>query len=165
MEDVIGFFAIVWVALIFIVGAFAAKKSQDAKINQKVSNELDLKKEKELREKREAERKKREELARFPVKTASGLAVSTLENYRMKSSFEQMHGDHSHGSGRDETEYKEDIIGSLGASYDEGCPGLVNTRLLTKTAEEGEDKKAYNYDQIAATIVFGSVLSEPKWKE
>lgn len=164
MDDLIGFFAIVWVALIFVVGAFAAKKSQDAKLNQKVSDELSLKKEKELREKREAERKKREESARFSNRTTSGLTVSSLEDYRMKSSFEQMHGDHSHGSGEDKTEYREDIVGSLGANYDEGCPDLVNTRLLTKTAEE-EDKKTFNYDQIASAIIFGSVLSEPKWKD
>lgn len=163
MGDVIGFFAVVWVALIFIVGVFAAKKSQDAKRNQKVSSAMDIKREKELREKREAERKKREEFSRFSNKTTSTL---TLTAPSVKSSFEQVHDGHYHGSGDDETEYREDIVGSLGENYDEGCPALINTRILTKTGEGDENKeKTFDYDQIAAAIVFGSVFSQPKWKE
>ncbi len=159
MEEFIGLFASIWVVLVFVVGIFAAKKSQEYKRTQKSAVNYDAKKQQELREKREAERKKREEFARFSNKTTSTLSgVSTL-----KSSF---HDGHYHGSGEDEVEQREDIVGSLGANYDEGCPALVNTRLLTKTADEsGKIKEGFDYDQIAAAIVFGSVLSQPKWKE
>lgn len=53
------------------------------------------------------------------------------------------------------------IVGSLGEHNDEGCNEHANVRFLaTEPDEEGETKP--DYDKIAAAIVFGSVLAQPK---
>lgn len=62
------------------------------------------------------------------------------------------------------TEKVEPIVGSLGEHNDEGCGEHASLRFIT-TESTDESEPTLDYEKIAAAMIFGSVLSQPKGDE
>ncbi|HPG92365.1 MAG TPA: hypothetical protein PK675_03035 [Clostridia bacterium] len=69
--------------------------------------------------------------------------------------------DKKSGHAMGEAEPIDPIVGSLGEVKTEGCFEHEAFRFISVDTNEGDGKTVYDYDKIAAAIVFGSVFSEP----
>ncbi|MDD4832205.1 MAG: hypothetical protein PHI78_00835 [Clostridia bacterium] len=60
-----------------------------------------------------------------------------------------------------EAEAIEPIVGSLGEVKTEGCFEHASFRYILSDKPAGEVESSFDYNKVAAAIVFGSVFSEP----